>query len=361
VQEWLRRSLISHLHPTSSVLLFPRDALVPYGRDPDTGEPLYTRLTLDSELAYYFLFEKTREDFYVAVYSNDQIQKKMIDTVFIDIDADNLNEAYEKLWIVLRKLEGLGIDPGRLRIYFSGKKGFHVFLDFEPLYLPPFIHLGSLLHRALKSLGIAGRFIDQRVLGDWRRVSRVPFTRHSKSGLYCIPIDPTQDIISIQALASKLESGREIVIDRENCRPFRNLLKNILRRYSSYRRVITVEVRLRESRHVVEMPPCIRAWLRELASTGELDHYARLNLAIFLWRMGWRKEDIVELFKFARDFDEHKTTYQIEYAVKRDLLMWSCPKLIDLGLCPLANNPRSCPFYPSINRYFGWRKREETS
>jgi len=352
MNEKLRNVLYTHLHPTKYCSLFPRDSAIPYAYD-ENREPLLTRLQLSNELSYYFLHERIKKDFYVAVYSDEQINKRMIDTIFVDIDDKDLNKSYEKLWRFLNKLEEKGIDIGKLRVYFSGGKGFHVFLDFEPIWLPNFIQFRSITMKLFKELGV-DNIIDAKVIGDWRRVSRVPYTINSKRNLYCYPIDPTEDISNIIAEAVEPEI-RQIKLRRRNCKSVRQMISKYIRSYGRvHRHTITARIR-RHKPEISELPPCIKSWLAELRDTHELDHYARLNIAIYLLRVGWNVDDIVALFSIANDFDEHKTRYQIEYAKNRQLLMWSCHKLIDMGLCPLTN-PKSCSFYPSINRYFGWSK-----
>jgi|GEM_PF-5412056 len=355
MNEKLRKTLFAHLHPTEYASIFPRDCAIPYAYG-DAGEPLLTRLQLTNELSYYFLFGRIKKDYFVAVYSNEQIEKRMVDTIFIDIDDRDINKSYEKLWGILTRLERMGIDVGKLRIYFSGKKGFHIFLDFDPIWLPNFVSFRSVCMRLLRELKIE-KLIDIRTVGDWRRVSRVPYTKHSGSGLYCYPVDPTESIQVIKSEAVN-PSIVEIKVNRRNCRSIRKYLKGIVKSYGRvYKRNIECRISRRPKPEGLELPPCIKAWLSELAETHELDHYARLNIAIFLLRSGWSVDEIVNLFSIANDFDEHKTRYQVEYAKKRELLMWSCHKLIDMGLCPLEN-PKSCTFYPSINRYYGWKKSD---
>jgi len=335
----LKRALYSHLHPTDYCALFPRSAAIPYAYS-EGNEPLLTRIQVSNELAYYFLVERIKKDVFVAVYSDEQIEKQMVDTIFIDIDDKDLGKAHDKLVKVLGKLEVAGVDIGRLRVYFSGGKGFHVFLDFEPVFLPRFLSFRSVCIRLLREIGIAD-LIDTRVVGDWRRVSRIPYTINSKRNLYCYPVDPTETLHNIIEMARK-PRARRIRVDRRNCRPIRQMIIDIIRSYGrTYKRTAHTVIKKRKKGFV--LPPCVSHWLAELGKTHELDHYARLNLAIFLIRHGWSVDDIVSVFSIANDFDEARTRYQIEYAKSRDLLMWSCHKLIDLGLCPC---PKVCAYGP---------------
>jgi hypothetical protein len=86
-------------------------------------------------------------------------------------------------------------------------------------------------------------------------------------------------------------------------------------------------------------PPCISAWLEELVNKGEMDHYERVALTLFLKAIGYSAEETIELFrKYAKDFKENITRYQVEYLYGKrgsgkDWKMYSCAKLNQLGLC----------------------------
>jgi len=86
-------------------------------------------------------------------------------------------------------------------------------------------------------------------------------------------------------------------------------------------------------------PPCVRKWLCELRDTGDLDHYERVNLVLFFKSLGYSVDSMVDLFrKYAKDFKENITKYQVEYlyglrGVRKDWKPYSCSKLKTLGLC----------------------------
>ena len=86
-------------------------------------------------------------------------------------------------------------------------------------------------------------------------------------------------------------------------------------------------------------PPCVNAWLEELVNKGELDHYERVALTLFLKAIGYSAEETLELYrKYAKDFKESIARYQVEYLFGKrgsgkDWKMYSCAKLKQLGLC----------------------------
>jgi hypothetical protein len=87
-------------------------------------------------------------------------------------------------------------------------------------------------------------------------------------------------------------------------------------------------------------PPCVKSWIQELTTTGDLDHYQRVNLVLFLKALGYGVEECVELFRrYAKDFSERVTRYQVEYLYglrgrRVDWRPYGCAKLGEMGLCP---------------------------
>ena len=87
------------------------------------------------------------------------------------------------------------------------------------------------------------------------------------------------------------------------------------------------------------VPPCIRNVIEAMVKSGELDHYQRLALVLYLKWVGFSIDQVVEFFKrYAKDFNERITRYQVEYLYgkrgkREDWLMYSCRKLKELGIC----------------------------
>jgi hypothetical protein len=89
-------------------------------------------------------------------------------------------------------------------------------------------------------------------------------------------------------------------------------------------------------------PPCIADMVLRMVETGELSHAERFQLAAYLRSVGWKKEDVIDLFRAASDFDEHTTTYQVEHIYSNGYTPAGCLKIINMGACP-----RLCKLYPS--------------
>ena len=125
------------------------------------------------------------KDCYVSVYSKRQISEKTMDTLFIDIDSQNFTHT---LW----QLREIKRSWNNVRAYMSGAKGFHLWLDIPSTPRDSFTKRG-LLDFLNRGSGLS--YVDPAPLLDIQRVSRIPYTVNSKTGLWCVPIDPLTDTI----------------------------------------------------------------------------------------------------------------------------------------------------------------------
>jgi hypothetical protein len=77
---------------------------------------------------------------------------------------------------------------------FSGSKGYHVYVFLESMVTFPtwrldFVkHIYETLQRKLLK-GLQFETLDPAVIGDIKRLARVPFSIHEKTGKQCVPVD----------------------------------------------------------------------------------------------------------------------------------------------------------------------------
>lgn len=91
-----------------------------------------------------------------------------------------------------------------------------------------------------------------------------------------------------------------------------------------------------------EIPPCIQR-IKERAERGDnLSHEERLVL-LFWWMNNVTQDvdELVDLFRRVPDFDEKKTRYYVEHALKKGYKPFGCEKIKALGLCPVSEG--GCP------------------
>ncbi len=227
-------------------------------------------------------------------------------------------------------------------VYFSGRKGYGVLvvidqtIDFET-----YRRVWNIL-RAPLTLST----LDPKVL-DARRVHRIPYTYNVKPdhvGM-CYLVDPRT-----------FKKIRMEDFDWENYEPLKlGQIKDLIAPIAGFSVPKPRTFRVgggRSSRKLVSLPedpaeldkcevapPCIRNIVQALKAGGELDHYQRLALVWYLKWVGYSKEKVIDLFRrFATDFNEKVTTYQVEYAYgergkREDWLAPSCRWMKEHGLC----------------------------
>jgi len=83
-------------------------------------------------------------------------------------------------------------------------------------------------------------------------------------------------------------------------------------------------------------PPCIKYLLNNIDKG--LSHSERFTLVTFLNAMGYKKEEIIQLFNLTPDFNEKMTRYQVEHILglrggKTRYSIPSCRKIVSYGFC----------------------------
>lgn len=137
----------------------------------------------------------------------------------MDIDCDDLTKAHQDIRILLNSLlNRYEIDLDTIYVYFSGAKGFHVlipgsFFDYQPSESMPLI-----FREMAKEIGEGIKY--DTTIYDWVRIFRMTNTVNSKSGLYKIPLTPSEvlnlSIEEIKVLAKKQRAVKTKSNDRPN-------------------------------------------------------------------------------------------------------------------------------------------------
>lgn len=147
-----------------------------------------------------FKYLNTKDDFYKSVYQYREEQKEEIikklsiagvadvttNTVVFDFDSkDDLQKAKDDAIETIRKLIKLGITSKAINCYFSGGKGFHLEFKINKRITP--------VQHKLFAMNVANdlKTFDP-VIYNAARVIRVVNTRHQTTGLYKIPLLPTE-------------------------------------------------------------------------------------------------------------------------------------------------------------------------
>ena len=283
---------------------------------------------LADEVRLEFYVDKCRrdgKDCYVSVFTDYQIWMGIFDTVLLDIDGD-VNGSYEDMRAVYDILRREGLEG---RVYYTGR-GYHIYVDFAPMKIDRY---SDRVRKWAKDIGIWD-YVDKKVLGDIRRMARVPLTKNTKTGRWMIEIDPEMDESEI---IEKSEAGVEVV--RCEVRPT-DLGERLLFLDINGGRRITPRalMKVKDGRY----PPCIESLLMKLKVSGELDHAERLHLANYLLRI-MTVDEVVDVFRYAKDFSERYTRYQLEWFLRNRYKPYSCVRAIQMGICPVM-----CEYYPNV-------------
>jgi len=155
--------------------------------------------------AFADLKKKTggRDMYYCTyVFDNKTREKgtRFFSPLYFDIDGDiQTDEGFERVRLAALSLATilnieLRLNVNEMKFYFSGGKGFHVFIDPRILGVKPSTKLPALykLYVSYLSRKIEnGALLDTRIY-DSRRLIRFPNTINDKTGLYKIPITYNQ-------------------------------------------------------------------------------------------------------------------------------------------------------------------------
>ena len=290
--------------------------------------------------------EKRRfTDCYCSVYSFTDPDPKdgkqwdrstiIFDEVFIDLDADtDLRISFKDAQKLVSYLLSLGIIP---RLYFSGARGFHIHIDHPPITIENTSEVRTKLYQYFcERLGI--KTIDLNVKDD-ARVCRIPLTYNSKTGFLCVPLDPKSfiksDFVTFHCLKHRpyipevveakdfLNWLRETDIDI-SLNKFQKELERIrlMRKKGRMKGKKRAKKNKDIDRYISAMKkygcftedPWIfkrHAKISEGNIKGRAEHNARVYFAARCIELGYNEEEILDVFRYASNFDERKSRYYI--------------------------------------------------
>jgi len=124
----------------------------------------------------------------------------IVNKIYWECDADhkrvngvfgNLDDAYED---TMKMMDYYG---DKIRVYYSGNRGFHLYLDIVPCVTKD--ELRSYSRFISDGLGISEPLgsIDCGHFGDTSRIYRIPYVPHHKTGLFTVPINRNMSLKDI--------------------------------------------------------------------------------------------------------------------------------------------------------------------
>lgn len=318
----------------------PRDE----GAEKERG--LYTLRGVELELERLFRSFRLTNMFYGIgfTYTFDyepKLQEMLYDRIVYDFDSrENPGEALRRALEFAKSLkERFGCDA---IVVSTGFKGAHVVV---PLRKPVNWDGYQLIWKALLVPYSFRGLVDRSML-QWNRLDRIPYTYNVKRDKETGELQRrfTRIVYPEKIRVEDFEWSLFEFLEPSNIEVVRVELPNIevkriRKRKRSLQRMITLPGNIEELTNHSAVPPCIRNLIDTMVKTGGLDHYQRVALVLYLKWIGYDKEKVIEFFaKYAKDYKERITRYQVEYLYglrgsKKNYKMYSCKKMKELGLC----------------------------
>lgn len=248
---------------------------------------------------------------HTSVYSRWEWENSIASTFLLDIDGDTYWDSLRFLVDIKPLIKGF-----KVRAYFTGNRGFHVYIDFPPTKLDLRSSVMGFLERYLGGIEWE-RYIDRQVIGDWRHMARLPGAVHEKNG-------GTARLV----WESKGMNVPDLRFTSQNL---------ILKSFGPKR--------LTKGNH----PPCILYLLDLLRTTHDLSHYQRIHLASYLLNI-MDPEEVTDIFMLAEDYKRSVTEYYVRYLDQKGWRPFGCIKAKQYGICPVPLQQNGCPFFPDPSR-----------
>ena len=124
-----------------------------------------------------------------------------------------------------------------------------------------------------------------------------------------------------------------VKIKMESLKPIQSPPKMIQEYSKKLMALVPKEAVMKMSFKEGDNPPCMEKLLEQTRAHQNLNHQARLALAIYLLAKNVPMEKVESIFSNFPDYDEKKTKYQLGHIMKRGYSMPSCATLLSYGIC----------------------------
>lgn len=148
--------------------------------------------------------------------TKDAYTSSLFGSFYMDFDnEDNIELAREDLLFVIWKLNlsvGFNLPMKAFRIYFSGKKGFHLIIPWQYLGIEPSDKLDEYFRWIAEDLkeDLPNNTLDM-VVYERRRLFRLEYSIHQKTGLYKIPLQYDELVnLSVEEIENLAQQNRFI-------------------------------------------------------------------------------------------------------------------------------------------------------
>jgi len=256
----------------------------------------------------------------------------------------------------LRKIEGFHITP----MVIKTRKGFHIHIYLDRVYnvkgddelLKETYYQLQLTFIKSKKNGYI--FMDTSVLGDHKRLCRIPTSVHQETGEECYLIKRVENDSIEKDKLHGIDFYRQSGLKEED---WIDAVRRAIDKMAKDKADFLKKEQERELYHkdnweaahgfVGEIRPCFKKRI----TSGEMCHQMRLALLIEAYWAGFKtQEKMLEVFKGLHDFDEKTSREQIEWFWKNKVpeieksgkwKPYRCTTIDDLNWCDQSQ----CPIY----------------
>jgi len=227
--------------------------------------------------------------------SEDQEKANVVAPLYFDIDSDDLNKSKIETIKLVEYFINEGVKPEWIRIYFSGKKGFHLEIPFECFGSELCIDLNKIYRHIVKKLveNLKLKHVDTQIY-DKRRLIRLPNSIHQDTGLFKIAL--TFDEL-------KTKTIEEIKVMAKEPREIELFEAGTIDSWKGLFEIARDSVRSEESKYEqkietvfikdIKIMPCIDCLLKEGCCEGERNSTA-FALVLFFKTKGLSKNEVFE-------------------------------------------------------------------
>jgi len=282
------------------------------------------------------LLKDEKPGLYVSVnpYDPETMRIRAIERLYFDFDCkEKVRYALEECVTFCESLVvHYSVSP---LVLYSGSKGYAVYVFLQEPVVGPEDELHE-LYRELQEMLVAPggyRWLDPQPLGDLKRVSRVPFSRHQKTGDLCVPVDVSKN----PPEPFSFEAGFTDVYRRFGLS--KRVVEVAKRRLSSGRRVSS-SLRMKHG-SVGEVRPCLAEVME--ASTfppvfpGYDGHNLLIAAVVEYYYNGYSREQILGLLSRKDGFDLKTSKKMVDYVTSKYLPV-RCSTIRRYGGC----DPKKC-------------------
>lgn len=311
-----------------------------------------TIITVDEIEYYRDLYNNT--DVYTTIYrydSKNQNESNLYAPLYFDLDCNDLtkdgseNEAFEiiredakKILAILNAL--FYIEEEQVEIYFSGAKGVHIIVPEAILGIQPCKDLNNIFHTLITDIKrfIPHGTVDTKIY-DSKRLFRLPNSINSKTGLYKIPLHPSE-LRTLSYNDIRLLAQQQRNIPKEKPR-YNTRANRMFNKYVDEWKKILQDIEDRKNKTYNNTfkytPPCIKSILEEGIKEGSRNNTVA-SVASFFKQQGLSEAEVTDrLTKFNAEMVQPPLNVkEIERTVSSIYCgeyKYGCRTLIELDYC----------------------------